>query len=253
VTTDAAALICCCATQEPCCALTSVLFSIQNPIINFDFEFDSPIDGLRYRRFTSNAFANGQYVPGAASLTSNLLVPLVINRVGPNTTDSPFGTLGRCGYRGSRTFQSGGAFTGWTGSVITVRASLPPTTANSIVWDGRAVPIGQSSGQVWYYIRPIRTGGWNETTAPWAFEAGIVCGNITAGCVRGWPPNGCPLGDQWSSASYVGNFNYYRGKVRAGGSTFGSTTNLTEPQWNAQTAAQFAISFPPSEFRVNIT
>ena len=252
MTTDAAALICCCGTQEPCCALTSVLFTVQQHIQNFDFEFDNPSDGLRYRRFTSNTIANGQYVPGAFGLSSGLLAPIVVNRVGAGTVDTGFGTLGRCGFRASRSFTSG-QFAGWGGFVVTVRASLAPTTANSVVWNGSAVQQGQSSGTVWYYIRPIRTGGWNATNAPWAFEAGIVCGGITAGCVMGWTPNGCPMGDQWSSANYVGGFNYYRGKVRQGQPTFGSATSLTEPAWNASTAAQIAASFPASELRVNIT
>lgn len=252
MTTDAAALLCCCAGEVECCPLSSVLMSIQSLALDFDFQFLNPTDGVIYRRFTTTGvLSGGVYVQGSFGLSSSLLTPIVLSRVGANATDGAFGTLGRCGYRASRTFNSP-SVVGWNGIVATVPASLPATPQNCAIWNGRAVPQGQTIGSVWYYIRPFRMASWNQVGAPWGFEVGVVCGQITAGVVSAWPPNGCPLGSNWSSSNMAGNFTYFRGKVRNGSPTFGSMAVLSEPTWNAQTAQLLADSFPQNPFQVSI-
>lgn len=252
MTVDAAVLCCCGGPEVECCALTSVVMQIPSIAVNFDFTYQW-VDGKTYRRFTTNGTldGNGAYVQAGFGLTSNLLAPIVLPRRGSNTVDPSFGTLGRCGYQAFRLVQ-GPSYHGWTGGVVTVESGLLPTPSNSTVWDGRAIPIGQSSANVSYYIRPFRQNGWNQTGAPWAFEAGIVCGGITAGLVQTWPQNGCPIGGNWSTADYEGGFTYYRGKVRSSGSIYGSLTSLTPPTWNQQQAALSAASYPEVAFQITV-
>ena len=245
-------MLCCCGGPEvDCCALTSVVMNIPSITVAFDFTYQW-IDGKTYRRFTtSGPLVNGAYEPAGFGLTSNLLAPIALGRKGSGTNDPPFGTLGRCGYQAFR-FVQGGAFTGWTGGIVTVESGLLPTPSNSLVWDGRAIPIGQSSANVSYYIRPFRQNGWDETGAPWAFEAGIVCGEITAGLVRTWPQNGCPIGGNWSTADYEGASTYYRGKVRNSGSIWGTLSSLVPPTWNQQEVALVSASYPEVSFSITI-
>lgn len=221
--------------------------------LSFDFTFNASwLDGKDYRRFTTQGFlSNGAYVPAPITLTSSVRAPIVLNRVGAGTTDGAFGTLGRCGFRASRTF-SGGAFNGWAGAVVTHLASDPATPQNSTIWDGRAVPIGQSSAQVWYFARPFRANGFGQTNGAWTWDVGISCGNICASMI-GVGQSGCPIGDNWGSGGLAGEFTYFRGKVRSGAPTFGSLSALVPPQWDEREVDAVANSYPQNPFEVVIS
>jgi hypothetical protein len=228
---------------------------MQIPSISLDFDYLYEwYDGKTYRRFTTTGQTggNGAYLQGGIGLTANLRQPIVLARKSSSTSDPGFGQLGRCGYQAFRFVQTPG-FHGFTGAVVTVESGVLPTPANSLLWDGRAIPIGQSSANVSYYIRPFRQNGWGQTGGPWAFEAGIVCGGITAGLVQTWPQNGCPSGTNWSPANYAGEFNYYRGKVRHSGSIYGSITSLVQPTYTQQQVALAAASYPGNAFTITVT
>jgi hypothetical protein len=222
--------------------------------LDFDFLYESHLDGKIYRRFTTTGATggSGEFLQGGFGLTANLREPIVLDRKSSNTPDYPHGTLGRCGYLASKLVQGIG-YHGFMGRVVTVESGVLPIPANITTWLGNAIPQGQSYGYVRYYIRPWNTAGWNQTGAPWAFEAGIVCGNITAGLVQAWPQNGCPSGTNWSTANLAGHTNWYRGKVRAYTTSFGSLTALFPPNYTQQQAQLLAASLPGNAFTITVT
>lgn len=246
-----AAVLCCCAVADECCDFTAVTMSIASATAEFDILY-TDINGQPKRRFTSAQLDQGIWVPTPITLSSNLRGPIVLDRKGAGASDPGFGTLGRCGYQKQFSVPSNLSFYGWSGNIITVDAGLPADAQNSIVSQGNA-RIGAGPHYVQYFIRPFRLNGWNQTDGPWGFEAGLVCGQIGIGVVQGWPFNGCPIGSDFAPIDMAGGFTYYRGKVRVGGSPYGSLFNLTPPNYDAQDAINAASSYGLADgFQVSI-
>jgi len=177
------------------------------------FDFTMTLStGVFIRKYTATSgLPNG--VSGPITITTGALL-------NDKFTVSGLGTV-RCGY--SAVSQPGA--TGWNGFVVTEFPQIPGSIP---VYEsgGNGTPGTANAKRTSWWIRPfVLTDDWpGNQQIGWAFEVGVLAGNVANSMVANWPSGGCPVGLGWSTAAYTAPTTYRRGRSFQTTNTNGSLT-----------------------------